>query len=78
MRGDTAVGVTALTLSPWDTDMFLVGTEGGLVLKCSFNSETVAAVPPDGESVTLRAPAQFAFSPRAGPVQALHFSPFHR
>ncbi|KAG7321153.1 hypothetical protein KOW79_015568 [Hemibagrus wyckioides] len=78
VRGDTAIGVTSLALSPWDTDMFLVGTEGGLVLKCSFSSQTVAAVPSDGESVTLHAPAQFSFSPRAGPIQSLHFSPFHR
>ncbi|KAM9450264.1 cytoplasmic dynein 2 intermediate chain 2 [Clarias gariepinus] len=78
VRGDTAVGVTSLALSTWDTDMFLVGTEGGLVLKCSFSSQTVAAVPPNGESVTLHAPAQFSFSQRAGPVQSLHFSPFHR
>ncbi|GAA6074571.1 WD repeat-containing protein 34, partial [Tachysurus ichikawai] len=78
VRGDTAIGVTSLALSPWDTDMFLVGTEGGLVLKCSFSSQTVAPVPPDGERVTLHAPAQFSFTPRAGPIQSLHFSPFHR
>ncbi|XP_062867468.1 WD repeat-containing protein 34 isoform X2 [Trichomycterus rosablanca] len=77
-RGGTSVGVTSLALSPWDSDAFLVGSEGGLVLKCSFSSQTVAALPPDGESVTLRAPAQFCFSPRAGPVHSLHFSPFHR
>lgn len=58
--------------------MFLVGTEGGLVLKCSFSSQTVAAVPPDGDRVTLHAPAQFSFSQQAGPIQSLHFSPFHR
>lgn len=78
VSGDAAIGVTSLALSPWDTDMFLVGTEGGLVLKCSFSSQTVAAVPPDSASVTLHAPAQFSFSPRAGPIQSLHFSPFHR
>ncbi|KAF4098758.1 WD repeat-containing protein 34 [Onychostoma macrolepis] len=77
-RGSTNIGVTSVALSPWDLDTFLVGSEGGLVLKCSFNSETVAAVPPDGESVTLRAPVQFSFSPRGGPVHSVHFSPFHR
>ncbi|KAL6469781.1 hypothetical protein MHYP_G00209000 [Metynnis hypsauchen] len=76
--GGTNIGVTSLTLSPWDTDTFLVGSEGGMVLKCSFSSQTVAAVPPDGESVTLRSPAQFSFSPRGGPIHSLHFSPFHR
>ncbi|XP_051955566.1 WD repeat-containing protein 34 [Xyrauchen texanus] len=77
-RGSTTIGVTSLALSPWDVDTFLVGSEGGLVLKCSFSSETVAAVPSDGESVTLRAPAQFSFSPRGGPIHSVHFSPFHR
>lgn len=77
-RGSTTIGVTSVALSPWDLDTFLVGSEGGLVLKCSFSSETVAAVPPDGESVTLRAPMQFSFSPRGGPIHSVHFSPFHR
>ncbi|XP_016403712.1 cytoplasmic dynein 2 intermediate chain 2 [Sinocyclocheilus rhinocerous] len=77
-RGSTTIGVTSVALSPWDLDTFLVGSEGGLVLKCSFSSETVAAVPPDGESVTLRAPVQFSFSPLGGPVHSVHFSPFHR
>ncbi|XP_072518033.1 cytoplasmic dynein 2 intermediate chain 2 [Salminus brasiliensis] len=77
-RGGTNIGVTSLTLSPWDIDTFLVGSEGGMVLKCAFSSRTVAAVPPDGESVTLHAPAQFSFSARGGPIHSLHFSPFHR
>ncbi|XP_026885213.2 WD repeat-containing protein 34 [Electrophorus electricus] len=77
-KGGINIGVTSLTLSPWDPDTFLVGSEGGLVLKCTFSSQTVAAVPSDGESVTLHAPAQFSFSPRGGPIHSLHFSPFHR
>ncbi|KAL0965145.1 hypothetical protein UPYG_G00277380 [Umbra pygmaea] len=76
--GSSSVGVTSLALSPWDSDTFLVGSEGGLVLKCSFSAQTLAAVSPDGESVSLRAPAQFSFSPRGGPIHSLHFSPFHR
>ncbi|TRY74267.1 hypothetical protein DNTS_008996, partial [Danionella cerebrum] len=55
-RGNTVIGVTSVALSPWDPDIFLVGSEGGQVFKCSFSSETMAAVPSDGESVTLRAP----------------------
>ncbi|KAM9518665.1 cytoplasmic dynein 2 intermediate chain 2 isoform 1-T1 [Salvelinus alpinus] len=77
-RGSSNVGVTSLALSPWDLDTFLVGSESGLVLKCSFSAQTLAAAPPDGESVTLRAPAQFSFSHRGGPVHSLHCSPFHR
>ncbi|XP_056301764.1 WD repeat-containing protein 34 [Danio aesculapii] len=77
-RGSLTIGVTSVALSPWDLDTFLVGSEGGLVLKCSFSSETAAAVPSDGESVILRAPMQFSFSPRGGPIHSVHFSPFHR
>uniref|UniRef100_A0A8C9SPE8 Dynein 2 intermediate chain 2 n=1 Tax=Scleropages formosus TaxID=113540 RepID=A0A8C9SPE8_SCLFO len=77
-RGGSSVGIASLALSPWDSDTFLVGTEGGLVLKCSFSAQAPAATTPDGESVTLRAPAKFCFSPHCGPVYALHCSPFHR
>ncbi|KAJ7988221.1 hypothetical protein DPEC_G00321350 [Dallia pectoralis] len=77
-RGSSNVGVTSLALSPWDSDTFLVGSEGGMVLKCSFSTEVLAAAPPGGESVVLRAPAQFSFTPRGGPIHSLHCSPFHR
>ncbi|KAG9335365.1 hypothetical protein JZ751_005287 [Albula glossodonta] len=80
-RSSGCVGVTSLTLSPWDPDVFLVGSEGGLVLKCSFSAPTPAAMETtatsEGEGVTLRAPARFSFTPRCGPVHTLHCSPFH-
>lgn len=77
-RGSSTIGMTALALSPWDSDTFLVGSEGGLLLRCSFSSQTVAAVPPMGQTVTLRAPAVFSFRPNSGPVHSIHCSPFHR
>ncbi|CAK6976691.1 WD repeat-containing protein 34 [Scomber scombrus] len=77
-RGSSTVGVTSLALSPWDSDTFLVGSEGGLLLRCSFSSQTPAAVSSEGQSVTLRAPAVFSFRPRSGPVHSIHCSPFHR
>ncbi|KAL6097261.1 dync2i2 [Pungitius sinensis] len=77
-RGSSTVGVTSLALSPWDPDTFLVGSEGGLLLRCSFSSQTPAAVHSEGHNVTLRAPAVFMFRPRSGPVHSIHFSPFHR
>lgn len=77
-RGSSTVGVTSLALSPWDGDTFLVGSEGGLLLRCSFSCKTVAAVPSEGQSVTPRAPAVFSFRLRSGPVHSIHFSPFHR
>ncbi|KAM4532952.1 cytoplasmic dynein 2 intermediate chain 2 isoform 2-T2 [Fundulus diaphanus] len=77
-RGSSRVGVSALALSPWDPDTFLVGSEGGLLLRCSFSSGPPAAVAPDGRSVAPRAPALFCFRPAGGPVHSLHCSPFHR
>ncbi|XP_068430365.1 cytoplasmic dynein 2 intermediate chain 2 [Clinocottus analis] len=77
-RGSSTVGVTSLALSPWDPDTFLVGSEGGLLLRCSFSSQTPAVAPSEGHNVTLRAPAVFLFRPRSGPVHSIHCSPFHR
>ncbi|XP_034457463.1 WD repeat-containing protein 34 [Hippoglossus hippoglossus] len=76
--GSSTVGVTSLALSPWDSDTFLVGSEGGLLLRCSFSSTTPAAVASEGQSVTPRAPAVFSFRPCSGPVHSIHCSPFHR
>ncbi|KAL7376626.1 hypothetical protein ABVT39_012232 [Epinephelus coioides] len=77
-RGSSTVGVTSLALSPWDSDTFLVGSEGGLLLRCAFSSQVLAAASSEGQSVTLRAPAVFPFKPRSGPVHSIHCSPFHR
>ncbi|XP_068608955.1 cytoplasmic dynein 2 intermediate chain 2 [Brachionichthys hirsutus] len=77
-RGSSPVGITALALSPWDSDTFLVGSEGGLLLRCSFSSQTLAEAPPEGQSLTPRAPAVFSFRPSSGPVHSVHCSPFHR
>uniref|UniRef100_A0A3Q3NB38 Dynein 2 intermediate chain 2 n=1 Tax=Mastacembelus armatus TaxID=205130 RepID=A0A3Q3NB38_9TELE len=77
-RGSSAVGVTSLALSPWDGDTFLVGSEGGLLLRCSFSSKIPATTPSEGQSMTPRAPAVFSFRPCSGPVHSIHCSPFHR
>lgn len=77
-QGSGTVGVTSLALSPWDSDTFLVGSEAGLLLRCSFSSKTPAAAPFEGQSVPPRAPAVFSFRPCSGPVHSIHCSPFHR
>ncbi|KAK0146702.1 WD repeat-containing protein 34 [Merluccius polli] len=82
-RGSSHVGITSLALAPWDPDTFLVGSEGGLLLKCSFSSQTPAAVPSSQDqdqdhSLALKAPAVFSFRPRRSPIHAIHCSPFHR
>eukprot|EP00062_Callorhinchus_milii_P014871 gi/632964513/ref/XP_007898433.1/ PREDICTED: WD repeat-containing protein 34 [Callorhinchus milii] len=77
-RGETPVGVTALSFSHWDQTVFVAGVEGGYVLKCSTEVVTHTALSSLTSSVPLKAPAQFTFSPHCGPVHAVDCSPFHR
>ncbi|KAM4695821.1 cytoplasmic dynein 2 intermediate chain 2 [Rhinophrynus dorsalis] len=76
-RGDTAVGVTCLSTSHFDPSIFIVGVEGGYLLKCSAVAQT-PALSNTPSSVPLKAPAQFTFSPHGGPVYSVDCSPFHR
>ncbi|NXQ31374.1 WDR34 protein, partial [Alaudala cheleensis] len=75
--GEAAVGVTSLSFSHFDGGVFVVGVEGGYPLRCSALAQA-PALPRPGSSVPLRAPAEFAFSPHAGPVYSVSCSPFHR
>ncbi|XP_066436452.1 cytoplasmic dynein 2 intermediate chain 2 isoform X2 [Eleutherodactylus coqui] len=75
--GDAAVGVTCLSSSHFDPSVFVVGVEGGYLLKCSTAVQT-AALTTVTSSIPLKAPAQFAFSPHGGPVYSVDCSPFHR
>ncbi|NXY56305.1 WDR34 protein, partial [Callaeas wilsoni] len=75
--GEAAVGVTSLSFSHFDPAVFVVGVEGGYSLRCSTAAQTPAP-PRPGASVPLRAPAELAFSPHAGPVYSVSCSPFHR
>ncbi|CAH2316295.1 spectrin alpha chain, non-erythrocytic 1 isoform X1 [Pelobates cultripes] len=76
-RGDSAVGVTCLSFSHFDQSLFIVGVEGGYLLKC-FSGTQTAALASTSSSVPLKAPAQFTFCPQGGPVHCLDCSPFHR
>ncbi|XP_063000730.1 cytoplasmic dynein 2 intermediate chain 2 [Elgaria multicarinata webbii] len=76
-RGDTAVGVTSLSFSHFEPSVFVVGTEGGYLLKCSTAVEAVALLQ-KSSSIPLKAPAQFVFSPHGGPIYCVSCSPFHR
>ncbi|KAM5300506.1 LOW QUALITY PROTEIN: cytoplasmic dynein 2 intermediate chain 2 [Ctenodactylus gundi] len=77
LRGETAVGATAVAFSSFDPSLFILGTEGGFPLKCSLAAEE-AALTRMPSSVSLRAPAQFTFSPHGGPIYSVSCSPFHR
>ncbi|XP_028318162.1 cytoplasmic dynein 2 intermediate chain 2 [Gouania willdenowi] len=75
----SSVGVTSLAVSPWDSDTFLVGCEGGLLLRCSFSCQTLADISSSSEqAVPLRAPVVFTFTQNKGPVHSIHCSAFHR
>ncbi|XP_077140493.1 cytoplasmic dynein 2 intermediate chain 2 isoform X2 [Ranitomeya variabilis] len=76
-RGDTVAGATCLSPSHFDPSVFVVGVEGGYLIKCSMAVQTVALTNMPS-SVPLRAPAQFTFSPHGGPVYCVDCSPFHR
>ena len=39
VRGDKEVGVTCITYNSEDKDMFLVGSEAGVIFKCSMNEQ---------------------------------------
>ncbi|XP_058015686.1 cytoplasmic dynein 2 intermediate chain 2 [Ahaetulla prasina] len=76
-RGDMVVGVTCLSFSHFEPNVFISGTEGGYLTKCSTSVDT-AALLQKGGSVPLRAPAQFSFSSHGGPIYSVSCSPFHR
>ncbi|XP_070614987.1 cytoplasmic dynein 2 intermediate chain 2 isoform X4 [Erythrolamprus reginae] len=76
-RGDTVVGVTSLSFSHFEPSVFVSGTEGGYLMKCSTAVDTAAFLQ-KGSSVPLRAPAQFSFSSHGGPIYSVSCSPFHR
>uniref|UniRef100_A0A8C5WK27 Dynein 2 intermediate chain 2 n=1 Tax=Leptobrachium leishanense TaxID=445787 RepID=A0A8C5WK27_9ANUR len=76
-RGDSAVGGTCLSFSHFDQSLFVVGVEGGYLLKC-FSGAQTSAQTSAATSVPLKAPAQFTFSPHGGPVYSVDCSPFHR
>ncbi|KAF7241098.1 WD repeat-containing protein 34 [Varanus komodoensis] len=76
-HGDTAVGVTSLSFSHFEPSVFVVGTEGGCLLKCSTAVETTALLQ-KSSSIALKAPAQFVFSLHGGPIYSVSCSPFHR
>lgn len=76
-RGDTEMGVTSMSFSHEDRNLFVLGSEAGGVFKCSMTSRG----PPltnAYSSVPLRSPVTFAFSPHFGPVFSVDCSPYHR
>ena len=91
-KGSTAmqVGLTALSFSVENPDQFVVGTETGLMLRCSLRTEETTSagdgvLPPPrltgagGEfDLGETSPVSFGFSSHSGPVYSVSCSPHHR
>ncbi|XP_067936380.1 cytoplasmic dynein 2 intermediate chain 2-like [Watersipora subatra] len=70
------MGVTSLSFSSIDEDVFYMGAESGGMFKCSFATDTDIG---DGsQSTPLVDPVKFTFSPHHGPVYSMAGSPHHR
>ncbi|XP_019635654.1 PREDICTED: WD repeat-containing protein 34-like isoform X5 [Branchiostoma belcheri] len=78
LRPDAEMGVTAISYTHEDKTLFVVGSEGGGVFKCSMNSSDRLAAAHIQSSVPLKNPVSFAFTPHVGPVYAVECSPYHR
>ena len=70
------IGGTAISFSHEDDTVFVVGTESGLVLKCTTLS---SELPLDkGVKIQFRSPVTLVYSAHNGPVYDVDFSPAHR
>lgn len=78
VRGDKEVGVTCLSYHHEDKDMFLAGSEAGVIFKCSMHSQGPPAGSHVSSSIPLRSPVTFTYNPHHGPVFSVECSPFHR
>ncbi|XP_052251863.1 cytoplasmic dynein 2 intermediate chain 2-like isoform X2 [Dreissena polymorpha] len=78
VRGDREIGVTCLSYHSEDRETFIVGSETGVIFKCSMYSQGPPAGSHIVSSIPLRSPVTFTYNPHHGPVYAVECSPFHR
>ncbi|BFY97495.1 hypothetical protein BsWGS_00534 [Bradybaena similaris] len=77
-RGDREVGVTCISFSHEDPDLFVLGSESGCVFKCSLHAKGRPAGNNIDSSVPLCSPVTFTFNPHHGPVHSVDYSRYHR
>eukprot|EP00794_Sanderia_malayensis_P005363 gene5363-6034_t len=77
LRRDSEMGVTCVSFSKFDADIFFVGTEGGNVFKCSM-SATKRPSKDFTSDMELVSPVTLALQPHIGPVYSVDCSPHHR
>ncbi|RUS81407.1 hypothetical protein EGW08_010845 [Elysia chlorotica] len=78
IRGDKEVGVTSLSFSHEDSDLFVLGSESGCIFKCNLHAKGSPAGSHLISSVPLCSPVSFTFNPHHGPVHSVDCSRFHR
>ncbi|CAG5134760.1 unnamed protein product, partial [Candidula unifasciata] len=77
-RGDKEVGVTCISFSHEDPDLFVLGSESGCIFKCNLHATGRPAGNYIDSSVPLCSPVTFTFNPHHGPVHSVDYSRFHR
>jgi len=78
VRGDKEVGVTSLSFSHDDPDLYVLGSESGCVFKCNMQATGSPAGSHIVSSVPLCSPVTFTYQPHHGPVHSVDCSGFHR
>ncbi|XP_055888204.1 cytoplasmic dynein 2 intermediate chain 2-like isoform X1 [Biomphalaria glabrata] len=74
VRSDKEVGVTCISFSHEDPDLFVLGSESGCLFKCSLHSNESHKKSSD----QAYSPVTFTFNPHHGPVHSVDCSKFHR
>ncbi|KAL2911783.1 WD repeat-containing protein 34 [Polyrhizophydium stewartii] len=78
-KTDAVVGATCVSVSRYNQQEYIVGTEAGHILKYSLSALTsVSAKTRDAPPTKPSHPVLLGFTPHVGPVQTVAFSPFHR
>jgi len=78
VRGDKEVGVTCISFSQNDSDLFILGSESGCLFKCNLHAKGNPAGSHITSSVPLCSPVTLTYSPHHGPVHSVDCSVFHR
>jgi len=78
VKGTKEVGVTSISFSKDDPDLYILGSESGCVFKCNIHAKGNPAGSQMVSSVPLCSPVTFTYSPHHGPVHSVDCSNFHR
>lgn len=79
-RPNREVGLTCLSCSHYEDNSFIVGSESGIIFKCTRGSSEILISADDekGCSVPLMSPKTLSYKPHIGPINAIDYSPFHQ